>query len=282
MTFRETVQRAEERLAAHAVPSARHDARVLLSHVLGEEPLTLAAQNPEIPLDSLSEYERLLARRALREPLQYILGEAWFMGLRFLARPGVLIVRNDTETVCLAALDALKQNARVLDLCTGSGALAVALKVIRPDCEVCAADISPDAIQLARDNAKLHDVDITFYEGDFLAPVRGAFDLIVVNPPYIPTGDLSSLQEEVKKEPTLALDGGEDGLRFYRRLFIEAPRYLNPGGRVVCELGDGESAQVESLAARHFTGVTVRADLGGSPRALSAILKEDQDDRGTL
>lgn len=277
MTFRTAVQRAEVQLGAHAVPSALHDARQLLSWVMGAEPLELVALDPDIPPESLARFERLVARRSLREPLQYILGEAWFMGLRFLARSNVLIVRIDTETVCQSALDVLKKGARVLDLCTGSGALAVAIKVLRADCEVCAADISPDALKLARDNAGLHNVEITFYEGDFFAPARGTFDLIVVNPPYIPTEDLKLLQEEVQREPMLALDGGTDGLSFYRRLFVEAPQYLNPGGYVVCELGDGQSDAVRALAARRFTGITLHNDLGGLPRALRARLKENFD-----
>lgn len=274
MRARELLGQAEERLRAAGVASARREAEMLLAHAAGRDTLLLRAADEDIPKDALARLLELLKRRAAREPIQYILGEAWFMGLRFRVREGVLIPRFDTETVCECALKRLKPGARVLDLCTGSGALAVAIKINRPDCAVCASDVSETALEIARENAALNGADIDFFMGDFFAPVTGLFDLIVSNPPYIPEGDMDALPPEVKKEPRLALWAGEDGLCFYRRFAKEAPKYLFPGGAVVLEVGDGEAESVCGLMREDFFDITVDNDLGGLPRAVSARVKE--------
>lgn len=276
MTTRELILKGAERLLCAGLDEAQHDARALLSFVVQRPALELTALPFDVRESDILRFDDLIARRAQREPLQYILSEAWFMGYRFQVGGGVLIPRSDTETVCLCALDMLPERARVLDLCTGSGALAVAIKKERPGCCVYASDISPVALSYAGCNAALNKADITFFEGDFFAPVVGSFDLIVCNPPYIPGGDLNSLQEEVKKEPLLALDGGEDGLSFYRRFLKEAPLYLRPHGVIVLELGDGEEAAVRVLAEEHFDNLTVFHDLSGLPRALRGVLKEEK------
>lgn len=276
MTTRDLMRAGTERLLAAGIDEAYHDARALLAFVFNRPAMELSALPLDAPAADAGRYDALIERRSKREPLQYILSEAWFMGYRFQVGEGVLIPRADTETVCLCALEGLCGSERVLDLCTGSGALAVSIKKEKPGCAVCAADISPLALSFARRNADANKADITFYEGDFFAPVEGTFDLIVCNPPYIPKGDLATLQEEVKQEPMLALDGGDDGLTFYRRFLSEAPRYLRPRGAFVLELGDGEEEAVRALAAPHFEGFTVFHDLGGLPRALRGTLKEDK------
>ncbi len=265
-----------ERLLRAGLDEAQHDARALLSFAVRRPALELTAMPFKVRESDRLRFDALIARRAQREPLQYILSEAWFMGYRFQVGEGVLIPRSDTETVCLCALETLPEQARVLDLCTGSGALAVAIKKERPLCSVYASDISPAALSYARRNASFNKADVTFFEGDFFAPVEGTFDLIVCNPPYIPRGDLDTLQEEVKKEPLTALDGGEDGLSFYRRFLKEAPLYLRPHGVFVLELGDGEEAAVRALAEEHFDNLTVSHDLPGLPRALRGVLKEER------
>ena len=276
MKAKQALEAACTLLENAGVPSAQHDARQLLSHVLQTSPMAMAAGEMDLTAEQIQQFDAVVGRRCAREPLQYILGEAWFMGYRFQVAPGVLIPRFDTEVVCQAALKDLPQNARVLDLCTGSGALAVAIYKERPDCTVHASDLSEQALHFARLNAQANHAAVTFFAGDFFAPIKERYHLVVCNPPYIPAGDMATLQKEVQQEPALALDGGADGLTFYRRLLAEAPHHLFSGGRVVLELGDGQAEAVRALAAAHFTNITVEADLGGLPRALTAHLKEEQ------
>ena len=275
MTIRAALQQGEAALAAAGVPSAGHDAGELLAHVLGEQRLHLLLRCQEkLPLASYDNYQRLIARRAAREPLQYIVGSQEFMGLTLAVRPGVLIPREDTAVVVQQALHRLPQGGTVLDVGTGSGAIALAIKHLRPDAQVTAVDISPHAVALASDNARACGLDIEILQGDGFAPVHGRrFDVIVSNPPYIPSRELPHLQQEVQDEPALALDGGADGLDFYRRLFGQAPQHLKPAGHLVVELGDHQAQDVKTLAGQDFYGVLVYDDLAGLPRALAAQLR---------
>ncbi len=274
ITARQALLKAESALQHSAADNISHDVRALLAHLMEVSPLHLLAQDPLVPPKKLAAFNEGVTRLAGGEPLQYILGEAWFMGFPFAVNPHVLIPRQDTETVCQAALDILKPGHRVLDLCTGSGALAVAIKKLRPDCRIEGADISPEALAMAKHNAASNGVDVLFFQGDFFAPVQGPYDLIVCNPPYIPTGDMEKLQPQVKKEPALALHGGAEGLDFYRRLLYEVPRHLSPQGYVVCELGDNQAQAVRALAEENFDMIEIFDDLGHLPRALRGRLKE--------
>ena len=275
MTIRAALQQGEAALAAAGVPSAGHDAGELLAHVLGEQRLHLLLRCQEkLPLASYDNYQRLIARRAAREPLQYIVGSQEFMGLTLAVRPGVLIPREDTAVVVQQALHRLPHGGTVLDVGTGSGAIALAIKHLRPDAQVTAVDISPHAVALASDNARACGLDIEILQGDGFAPVHGRrFDVIVSNPPYIPSRELPHLQQEVQDEPALALDGGADGLDFYRRLFGQAPQHLKPAGHLVVELGDHQAQDVKTLAGQDFYGVLGYDDLAGLPRALAAQLR---------
>ena len=273
--IRETLRSAAARLEAAGVPEPANDAALLLSHVTGEPPLSLRADaGRPLGAETLAAFEALLARRESREPLQYILGEAYFMGLCLKAVPGVLIPRFDTEALCQQAMDRMTGGEKVLDLCTGSGALAVALAALRPGIRVAAGDISPLAAALARENAARCGVSVDVRLGDLFAPFRGeTFDMIVSNPPYIPAGQLAGLQEEVRREPALALDGGADGLDFYRRIIAEAPRYLAPGGWLLLEFGSDQAADVKALMARDFEEISVFADLDGHSRGAAGRRK---------
>lgn len=274
-TIREVLREAAGRLAAAGVPDAAYDAAELLSRVMGESSLMLRAEAGRAVLpEQRAAYDALIARRETREPLQYITGEAPFMGLTLGTAPGVLIPRFDTEALCQQALDRLRGGERVLDLCTGSGALAVALAALRPGIRVAAGDISPLAAALARENAARCGVSVDVRLGDLFAPFRGeTFDMIVSNPPYIPAGQLAGLQEEVRREPALALDGGADGLDFYRRIIAEAPRYLAPGGWLLLEFGSDQAADVKALMARDFEEISVFADLDGHSRGAAGRRK---------
>lgn len=273
MTVREALRLAEEMLQSAGVPDARLDAEYLLAGVL-DAPRLLVVASGETPLtDTRAEqYFALIARRQGREPLQYILGTQPFMGCSFCVDERVLIPRQDTETLCEQALLNAPETGAVLDLCTGSGALAVVIKKAAPGLLVCASDISEAALSLAQKNAEENGADIDFRRGDLFAPFPGErFDMIVSNPPYIPTEDLSALQEEVKREPVLALDGGADGLSFYRRIAGEAPAHLTDSGILLLEIGcDQAKAVCALLTDAGFSGLRVIRDTAGRDRVVIA------------
>ena len=206
-----------------------------------------------------------VARRLDGEPLQYILGAWEFMGLPFYVSPGALIPRQDTETLCEAALRWLKDRpgARVLDLCCGSGCIGVSLAKLG-GARAAFADISPDALALAQRNAARNGVDGAFYESDLLAAVPGVYDLIACNPPYLTAAEMESCQRELRYEPALALYGGEDGLNFYRRLAGAWEAHVVPGGLLLMEIGCAQGAAVGAL----FPGAKILKDICGLDRVV--------------
>lgn len=270
MTVYEALKAAQERL--RAIPEPRLDAEYLLAEALGQPRLMMLIDKSR-PLTErqTADFENMVARREKREPLQYILGSQSFMGFSFKTDPRALIPRNDTEALCEEALAHIGPGDRVLDLCTGTGALAVAVKKLRPQAEVTAADISEDALSLARENADALGAPVRFLRGDLFEPVQGErFQVIVINPPYIPEGLRGRLQEEVEREPALALFAGADGLDFYRRIAREAPGCLTPRGRLCLEIGDGQAQAVAGLLEGAFEDIRVLPDLSGLPRVVSA------------
>ncbi len=274
-TVLEALKMAEQRL--REVPDPRLDAEWLLSEALGVSRLSmLLDKRRELTAEEAAAYGALIARREKREPLQYILGSQSFMGFSFKTDRRALIPRFDTEALCEEALKYIGPGARVLDLCTGSGALAAAIKKLRPGASVTASDVSGDALSLARENAGLLNAEIRFIQGDLFSPLAGeSFDVIVCNPPYIPDGLRGRLQAEVEKEPALALFAGEDGLDFYRRIAKEAPEHLSSGGRLCLEIGDGQGNAVKALLSEGFDDIQVLNDLNGLPRVVSAAVKEE-------
>ncbi len=275
-TIREKLLETTRRLASHGVPDAEVDAGWLVSHVLGLGRMETVARGHEpFKEDLLPVLEGLVARRAAREPLQYILGETVFMGHVIRCRPPVLIARNDTEALVEQALKRLQPGQRALDLCCGTGAIAVSLEKGCPQAYVAAGDISPDAVALTRENAELNGIALDVRLGDLFSPFAGErFDLICCNPPYIPAADLPGLQPEVRFEPALALDGGPDGLALYRRVIAQAPALLTPGGWLLLEAGDGQTDAISQLAQVEFTKPTVYDDMSGRPRVWAAQRKE--------
>ena len=275
-TVLEALKAAEQRL--RAVPDPRLDAEWLLSEVLGVSRLEmLLNKRRELTEAEAAAYEALLIRREGREPLQYILGSQSFMGFSLKTDSRALIPRNDTEALCEEALKYVRPGGRALDLCTGSGALAAAIKKLRPGAEVWAADLSEAALSLAKENAERLGVEVKFVQGDLFSPVANEkFDVIVSNPPYIPEGLRGRLQAEVEREPALALFAGDDGLDFYRRIVKDAPAHLLPGGRLCLEIGDGQGDAVKALLYEGFTDIQVLNDLNGLPRVISAAVKEEK------
>ena len=282
MTVRDALKQAEARL--REIPDPRLDAEYLLAHVLGADRLQILLEKQRsLSAEQIAAYEALLRRREGREPLQYILGSQSFMGFSFKTDPRALIPRNDTEALCEEALRHIAPGARVLDLCTGSGAVAVSIKKLCPGAEVTASDLSADALSLAKENAAALGAQVRFLQGDLFAPVaEETFDCIVCNPPYIPDGLRDALQEEVKREPALALFGGTDGLSFYRRIAREAPEHLIPGGRLVLETGDGEGEAVTALLRERFEEIRLLNDLSGLPRVVSVRKKDPPKNNETL
>lgn len=276
MTVRAALKAATQRLELHGVPDAAHDAAWLMGSLMGLSRLELLTRGEDV-LTAATEaaFQLLLERRAAREPLQYILGETEFMGHRLRCRPPVLIPRNDTEVLCLQALRLLKPGQRALDLCCGSGAIAISLKLGCKGAELWASDLSPEAIALSRDNAALHGCELRIVEGDLFEPLQGQrFHLICCNPPYIPSDELLSPQPELSFEPRLALDGGADGLKFYKRILRDAPRHLLPGGWLLLEMGDGQAEALKALALVDFDTMTLYDDYAGLPRVLAARRKD--------
>ena len=273
ITVLEALKTAEKRLAE--VPDPRLDAEYLLAEILDISRLQLLLDKQREMTDKESaRFEALIARREKREPLQYILGNQSFMGFSFKTDSRALIPRNDTEALCEEALRHIRSGDQVLDLCTGTGALAIAMKKLCPTAQVTATDISEEALALARENAEALNEAIRFVQGDLLTPLAGEhFHVIVSNPPYIPEGLRGRLQEEVNKEPALALFAGEDGLDFYRRIAADAPKHLFSHGRLCLEIGDGQGDAVAGLLKDQFEDIQILNDLNGLPRVVSAQLK---------
>ncbi len=275
-TCRDALRAASGMLAQAGVPDPAVDAAFLLSHVTDTPHLLLRAEGwRELTQSQLTDYQALIDRRCQREPLQYILGTAQFMGVTLRAQPGALIPRNDTETLCEQALARMQGRERVLDLCTGTGALAIAIALRFPGAQVTAADISADALDVARQNIADTGARVTLRQGDLFAAAAGErFDIIVSNPPYITAEEMADLQPEVCREPALALYGGSDGLDFYRRIAREAPDYLSPGGWLLLEIGSAQAEAVSALLAERFEALAVYPDMQGLPRAVAARLRE--------
>ena len=272
MTISEWMKSAIDALKNSGCPDPEIDARWIAEDVLGMTASELRFEAQKTPgTKELFALEDRLCRRCAGEPVQYILKRADFMGLKLYVDERVLIPRQDTETLAEAAIVALqgKSKADVLDLCAGSGAIGLSIATLVPGAEVTLADVSAGAIDVARKNAKLLNVQAEFRTGDLFQAVEwGKFDLIVSNPPYIPVGELAELQREVQFEPALALDGGADGLDFYRRIAADAGKHLNPGGSVYLEVGAGQAEAVHELLRSHMDAAAsgTQKDLNGIER----------------
>ena len=224
----------------------------------------------------VAQLSSLLQARTLGHPLQYILGEWEFYGLPFKVGPGVLIPRQDTETLVDLALERLRercmQSPSVLDLCSGTGCVAVAIKHNYPGARVTALEVSDKAFEYLQRNIALNGVEVTALHGDLRGyEYRGAIDMVVANPPYIPKREFAGLQAEVKHEPILALDGGEDGMRYFRAIARRYKEQLAPGGVLLLEIGAGQQDGVgQILGSFGFEGVREHRDLNGIVRVVEA------------
>ena len=277
MTPRELIRRTSESFRSAGIPDPENDAALLLSHLTGRNMLELRLDTETSADSSLISASHILAQKRLeRIPLQYILGETSFYGRMFMVDPRVLIPRPETELLCDWALEILKDvpSPRILDLCCGSGCIGLTLKSERPDASVTLSDLSSDALNVAAANAGRLSLDVSFRHSDLLDSLSGlSFDIIVSNPPYIPSDDCVSLQPEVMKEPVLALDGGADGCDLYRRIIRKAGSVLAVRGRLLMEIGIHEADIISLLMERHgFTGIEIRRDLAGIDRMIFGAL----------
>lgn len=281
MTLQELLKESETALTESGVPEPGLDAWYLLSrafdldrvHFLMDKNLPLAEGMYEKPI---SEYQDMIKRRAQRVPLQHILGDQEFMGLTFAVNEHVLVPRQDTETLVEWVLkDYEGAQPKILDMCTGSGCIAVSLAKLGGFLQVDAADISKEALLVAGKNAAGNGCDIHFAESDLFSNIEGNYDVIVSNPPYIASAEILLLEPEVKDhEPMLALDGSSDGLSFYRRLAAECGWYLRDGGRVYFEIGCDQSAAVSALLKENgFAQIETARDAAGLDRVVRAVWK---------
>jgi len=252
------------------------DAKLLLEYVLKKDSIYLFLNKDEIvDQEAYDLYESLIERRASGEPLQYIVGVQSFMGLDFKVAPGVLIPRSDTENLVSLVIDKIKEKGykKVLDIGTGSGAIHIALCHYLKDIECTTVDISDDAIKIAKENAETIGVKdrIKYVKSDVFENINTSFDVIVSNPPYIPTKVIEGLQEELSHEPKIALDGGEDGYDFYRRIIEESSEYFNDTGILAFEVGHDQSKTIKCLLeSSGFKDVEIHQDLSGIERVVIA------------
>ena len=276
-TLLKVLQWTADYLAQKGVETGRRDAELLLCATLDLDRvgLYLNYDRPLTPAE-LGAFRERVGRRARREPLQHILGRTEFWSLPFLVMPAVLIPRADTEVLVEEALKRLTGPCLILDVGTGSGAIAVALAHELPSATVWAVDASAEALAVAAENARINGVEgrVSFLQADLGALPGGPYDLVVANPPYIPAGEVCELMPEVRDfEPHLALNGGADGLDCYRRLLPAAAACLKPGGWLLLEVGCGQAPQVlELLAASGFAEIYTAHDLAGIERVVGGRL----------
>lgn len=271
MTYREAICFGEEKLNSANIEDAKNDAWLLLTFVCKiDRTFYYVHMDEEMPVEQQEEYESVLSKRAERVPLQYITGEQEFMGMTFFVNEAVLIPRQDTETLVEEALKIARPGMKIMDMCTGSGCILLSILKNVLDVEGFGYDISKQAINVAKENAKRNNIVATFEKSDLFENVTETFDMIVSNPPYIPTDVIGGLMPEVAVyEPIQALDGMEDGLHFYRRIVEECKDYLNPNGTVLFEIGHDQGKAVSKLLTdAGFIGVRVVKDLAGNDRVV--------------
>ena len=277
MTPRDAIRNAAAALEARGVPDSLYDAAQLLSFLTGKNALLLRLDtDTELTEETLAAFHDLCARRAQRDPLQYILGSVSFLAHEFHADARALIPRPETELLAERVIALVTDGSlrSVLDLCCGTGCIGISIALACPDCVVTLSDLSHDALSLAQENAAALGASVQFLEGDLFTPTgAAAYHLIVSNPPYIPSEDCLSLQAEVLLEPHMALEGGRDGLDFYRRIAQDAPAHLHRGGHLLVECGDGEAQSISALFAQAgFDIVGIYEDFQSLPRIVHAQL----------
>lgn len=291
MTLQDLYREGIRKLTEKEVPEAELNAWYLLQSCLSEEPFSYTRsrffleQMEQAEPEIITSYMGKIAKRGKHIPLEYILGYTEFMGLTFSVREGVLIPRQDTEILVEMAVEVSAQK-KVLDLCTGSGCIGLSIAMCGNPKSVTLSDISENAIETAKQNernleqngwqGRCGKPEIIYTLGNLWEPIEGKFDLIVSNPPYIETGELSGLMPEViEHEPLLALDGGKSGLVFYEKILEKAPFYLEEAGILMVEIGYNQGEPVKQLFEKNgFTDIEIKKDLAGLDRVVRGRLSK--------
>jgi len=267
MTVKKYLETLKSKFSAAGIDESDAEWIISCTHNIPRSEL-LTVEKMFVPSE-VKKMDDIANERLKGRPLWYIIGDTEFYGYKIKVDERVLIPRPETEFLAEIAIKTVEENDKVLDLCTGSGAIAIAIAKEK-NIQVTAVDISAQAIELATENAKLNGADVKFIESDMFEKVKGKFNLITCNPPYIKSGDMPSLQKEVQHEPKIALDGGEDGLDFYRRLAKEAPKRLVRGGTIIMECGEGQAQEIVKLFSK-FDYTMVTRDLQGIERIIRAV-----------
>jgi release factor glutamine methyltransferase len=287
---RVAVQDIASRLGCSGISSPVANAEIMLTHLLGVRVIDLYANTIMVSSEDYNSLQDMIMRRIDGEPLQYITGNVNFYGHDIIVRKGVFIPRPETEVLVDIVVKhaRLIRNARlrgkgklrILDLCTGSGNIAISLTKILPECKILSSDISDTALNIAKENAAIHSVfdRIEFIKADLLnmpQKYKGRFDIIACNPPYIVSGDMKYLAKEISREPIQALVGGEDGMDFYRRIIKYSPEFLKKNGMIILEIGDSKSMKIKEIIKNSavFSQVEFSDDLNGIRRVAAARLK---------
>ncbi len=272
MVIRKLLEEALNTLRKSEIENAMFEANLIVRTVLELSPIDMVlSYKKEVEEDKIKRVCEFLKRRSEGEPLQYILGVQEFMGLEFLVNPDVLVPRADTETLVEAVLSQNK-GMNILDICTGSGCIALSIAHFNKNAFVIGLDISDEAIALAEKNAQKLGLSkrVRFEKRDILSDMpNGVFDVVVSNPPYIKTKEIATLQKEVRLyEPHIALDGGEDGLDFYRRIIKISPMLLQKGGKLFLEVGYDQAKEVSDMMKENFQNIKIIKDLCGIQRVV--------------
>ena len=270
-TLRELLDWGRTALALAGVPDAGLDAWYLMEYVFEMDRAHYFLREEEKADPQQEErYRDFIVQRSSRVPLQHLTHQAWFMGLEFYVDGRVLVPRQDTEILVEEAVKRLGSGQKVLDMCSGSGCILLSILKFMPDCQGTGVDISEAALEVARMNGKRLNIPAVFSKSDLFEQIDGYYDMIVSNPPYIPTSVIGSLEDEVRRfDPALALDGGEDGLDFYRRLIGASRDYLSPGGWLLLEIGhDQREAVLRMMEKAGYKELQAVSDLAGHDRVV--------------
>lgn len=281
MTIKKILTRATLKLEENKIDTPRLDAEILLAYVLNCRRLTLYTDAEKILTDEqISRFEKLMERRIKKIPVAYLIGTKEFFGLNFVVNENVLIPRPDTEVLTQCAIEFLQTfdgEKNFLDIGTGSGAICISILKFCKNSFAYAVDISEKTLEVAKFNAKKFNVDdrVNFFCGNLFEPIgEKKFAAIISNPPYIPTAEIKNLQDEVKNEPLRALDGGADGLNFYREIISKSPKFLLNGGLLAVEIGINQAAAVKKIfAENNFCDIEILKDLAGLERVICAKQK---------
>lgn len=285
MNIKELLNRSDQFLAAKGIESSRLDAEVLMADLLDMERIKLYVKF-DYPLKSgeINEYRSRIKKRAQRFPVAYIIGKKEFMSLDFKIKEGVLIPRPDTEnlveTIIKYCEETENKQSRIIDVGTGSGAIAVSLAHYLKEAKVVGVDISTSALKLAQANMKKHELEdrMSILKSDlleeFIKREINGVDIIVSNPPYITKSEMKNLPPEVKKEPKTALEAGEDGLDYYRRLIPQAEKVLKKQGKLFLEIGSKQAETVQNIFSKKWSKINLKKDYAGHNRIITATLTD--------